>query len=116
MKVCIDAIPLDTVDRFRGIGSYVEGLLKGFRQYQHHLFLVQLRLLRKCAHEINMPVEAVFIKRPSWLIVRFQWLFNELFLSAEISKTKADIFHATNPIVIAKGRNFKTVATAYDFY
>lgn len=114
MRVCIDATPLDNEHRFRGIGSYVSGLIAGLCEYNTDIVMTQMRLFNKRSRAVCSDTDMVFIHRPAWPAVRFQWLVNELMLSFDINKANAGIFHATDPRAISIGRGYATIATAYD--
>ncbi|MFA7373077.1 MAG: glycosyltransferase family 1 protein [bacterium] len=114
MKVCIDATPLDNEHRFRGIGSYVSGLINGLCECSTNIVITQMRLSNKISRAACSHTDIVFIQRPVWPSVRFQWLVNELMLPFDINRANARIFHATDPRAISVGRGYATIATAYD--
>ena len=111
--VCIDATPLDTSHRFRGIGTYVKGLLDGLAQCDHQLSMIQLRVAR--GQEISTPsMETLTIYRPPWPRTRLQWMLSEILLPGAIKKTRATLFHATDPRALPRRADLPLIATAYD--
>jgi glycosyltransferase involved in cell wall biosynthesis len=114
VTICIDATPLDNSNRFRGIGRYVEGLLSGFEELGHEAPIMQLRLAGWSRKSPHVPLKTALIRRPAWLPVRLQWIFNELLLPFAIRQTKATVFHATDPNAIPISHAYKTVITVHD--
>lgn len=111
--VCIDGTPLDNNNRFRGIGSYVSGLMKGFADCNADNGLCQLRIKGK---GLNDPhgIESVYIHRPTWIHRRLSWTVNAIKLTDELAHLGVKLFHSTTPEDIAVGKKFKTISTIYD--
>jgi len=115
MRICLDATALDTAHKYRGIGNYVGGLLKGFSQISERLDIRFLRLRHDSLGTFREThTKTVFIRRPKKPSIRFQWLLNELILGREIAHLKMDILHSTRAETLVHRKEFMTVATAYD--
>ena len=112
-RIGIDATPLDTSHRFRGIGTYVRGLLDGLEQCDRDLPLVQLRFSRgRDLHRSS--IETLDVYRPRWPRTRLRWLLEEFLLPRAIRRTGATAFHATDPRTIPRKADRPLIATAYD--
>lgn len=111
MRVCLDATPLDTAHRHRGIGRFVQGLVDALAGAPFPI--VQLRRSWAPASPKNL-MEVRRAWRPPKPGVRLQWLWNELRLPGEVRATGCHVFHATDPQGLTPGRGYATIATAYD--
>jgi len=94
MRVCLDATPLDTAHRHRGIGRFVQGLVDALAGAPFPI--VQLRRSWAPASPKNL-MEVRRAWRPPKPGVRLQWLWNELRLPGEVRATGCHVFHATDP-------------------
>jgi len=114
-RMLLDGTPLDTEHRFRGVGSYVKGLLKGFDEIDYGLRVLRQSRRNKLPGRIfdATPTSATII-RPVRPRLRFDWLWNELWLGREVGRLSASLYHATDPAGIPISGKFKTIATVYD--
>lgn len=114
-RVMVDGTPLDTEHRFRGVGSYVKGLLGGFEEIGYGLRV--LRQSRRNAipgRVVEATPGSATVVRPVRPRLRFDWVWNELWLGGEVGTLSASLYHATDPAGIPISGKFKTVATVYD--
>lgn len=114
-RVLVDGTPLDTEHRFRGVGSYAKGLLKGFEEIGYGL-----QVLRQSRRNV-LPGKIAYatltsatVVRPVRPRLRFDWVWNELWLRREVESLSTSLYHATDPAGIPISGKFKTVATVYD--
>lgn len=113
MRLCLDATPLDTAHRYRGIGRYVQGLVDALAGVPLPFPIVQLR--RSWAEGgLDGPMEIRRAWRPAKPRVRLQWLWNEILLPREVRSTRCRVYHANDPQGLTPGRGYATIATAYD--
>lgn len=113
--VLVDGTPLDTEHRFRGIGSYVRGLLTGFEEIGCDFpTLRQVRRNALPGKAVGTPPNSATVVRPVRPQLRLDWLWNELWLRKEVGSVSASLYHATDPAGIPISRRFKTIATVYD--
>jgi glycosyltransferase involved in cell wall biosynthesis len=114
-RVLVDATPLDTEHQFRGIGRYVRGLLQGFEESGFAaMYLRQSRSTFGFGGRCEITQESVWCKRPRKPRLRYDYLWNELWLPSEIRGTGASLFHSTDPTSLALRSHVPTVATVYD--
>lgn len=115
--VVVDGTPLDTEHRFRGVGSYVRGLLSGFEEVGYDprvLRQVRRAGLAGAGKVMGTTPNSGLVVRPARPRLRLDWLWNELWLKKEVESLSADLYHATDPAGIPVSSRFKTVATVYD--
>lgn len=114
-RVLVDGTPLDTEHRFRGVGSYVKGLLKGFEEIGYvSQVLRQSRRNALPGRIVDATLSSALIVRPVRPRLRLDWVWNELCLGREVGTLSANLYHATDPAGIPISGRFKTVATVYD--
>ncbi len=128
--VVLDATALDSGHRRRGIGRYVGGLTEGiYAQRAQHPLAEEVTALRLRAGigEKNQSQQAptgaagdTRVQLPQWHLRRataqhrVRWVFNELFLAAELRHANAALYHSTEPWSAPVSRNFATVLTCHD--
>lgn len=113
VSICVDATPLDTGHKFRGIGRYVSGLLGGLAEINPDYNLLALRIARGNRSAPISSFEPLLIHRPAWPR-RFQWMLNNLLLPGIISRSGVALYHATDNRSIPVSSSYLTVATIYD--
>ncbi len=101
-RIFIDARPIQTYSRFRGIGRYVNNLKKVFFNDENVKFLY--------FYEKKQIKKALFIKSPK----RFITLFDEYFLYSFLKKEKPSIFHSTGYMLPKKIKDISYIGTVYD--
>lgn len=120
--IVIDATPLQTEHRYRGIGSYTAYLtmalidLMGQREtlgllLQHNQSADAAEITRLLDHSM---VERVPLRRPTWRRSRLTWLIGAIGVSAALRQAKADLYHATDPSGLVNTRGIPTLTTLYD--
>lgn len=113
--VLVDGTPLATEHRFRGVGRYVEGLLKGLEGIGYGFrTLSQSRGIGLYGRAVSATPASVTITRPLRPRLRFDWIWNELWLRREIEGLSPGLYHATDLTGVPISPRFKTVATVYD--
>lgn len=111
----VDGTPLDTEHRFRGVGSYVKGLLRGFEEIGYGFrALRQFRRLGFYGRTTALTPASAAIVRPPRPRLRFDWVWNEVWLRKEIESLSASFYHATDLAGIPISTQFRTIATVYD--
>lgn len=103
----IDATALDSEHRFRGIGTYTRSLVATLGQIDSPPFRT-LRLQGK------PDPQSIRIWRPAKPTVRLQWLWNRLWLADELRRSKAKVYHATDPARNVSVPGLHRIATLYD--
>src|SRR4051812_17512324 len=113
--VLVDSTPLDTEHRFRGVGSYVKGLLRGLEEIGYGVWtLRQSRRLGFYGRTVAISHDSATIVRPPRPHLRFDWVWNELWLRKEVESLSPNLYHATDPAGVPISGRFRTVATVYD--
>ncbi len=131
----VDATPLDTGHRARGLGRYVDGLLSGFRTLGDARHAPDaLRPLRMggdwarlepddsepemAGSDTTADVGEWQLRRPPFPNTReaylYHWLLNEWRLDAELEQSGCRLFHSTQPWAIPVSPYFRTVKTCHD--
>ncbi len=120
--IVIDATPLQTDHRYRGIGTYTAGVLDALTSRRR---AYPLGLLAEPHHPDDLPllgdllardgVSRVALQRPRWRRSRLRWFFGQLGLRRAVRGTTARVFHATDPNGLAHPPGVATVVTLYDF-
>lgn len=111
----MDGTPLDTEHRFRGVGSYVRGLLRGFEELGCDFYVLrQARRTSLPGKVVDIAPNFGAIVRPVRPRLRLDWLWNELWLRKEVESLSASLYHATDPAGIPISKRFRTIATVYD--
>lgn len=114
-RVLINATPLDTEHRFRGIGRYVKGLLNGFDKIDRRLCILrQSRRLGVYGKVVSSHLSSATILRPPRPRLRWDWLWNEIWLKGEVESLRVHLYHATDLAGIPISPRFRTVATVHD--
>src|SRR5215212_9845431 len=114
-RVLVNATPLDTEHRFRGIGRYVKGLLDGFDKLDcHFCILRQSRRLGVYGKVVSSHFSSITIRRPPRPRLRWDWLWNEIWLKSEVESLRVHLYHATDLAGIPISPQFRTVATVHD--
>jgi glycosyltransferase involved in cell wall biosynthesis len=111
--ILIDATPLQSEHRYRGVGTYTRHLTEGlaalapdsvrFAATRHDLDALPASVLARA-------VTAPRGHRPAQLY----WLYNEVYLRWIIRQTRPTVFHATDFNGLVRVRGVKTIATLYD--
>ncbi len=119
--IVVDATPLQTGHRLRGIGTYTAGLLDALTRVEHP---APLGLLRQPGCPADAPVLADVLARPGvttvplrklpWRKDRLQWLVSQPAVALALRKTRARLYHATesNDLVLVPG--VTTLAMLHD--
>lgn len=117
MVVIIDASPLQTEHRYRGVGYYVRNLLMNLKGPRYTLLTLPAQgreesLLLKNLAQRGFRITQYW--RPRWPRYRFQWLWGQIFLPVGLFRNGPSLFHATdfNSLPFCYGR--RIVATVYD--
>ncbi len=102
--IVIDATPLQTEHRYRGIGTYTAGLLDALTEQppaQGLGLLVQAGTADDhslLADLLTRPgIETTPLHRPRWRRSRLQWLVQPLGIARALRHAGARIYHATVP-------------------
>ncbi len=120
--IVVDATPLQTEHRYRGIGSYTFELTTALIELSGRRERLGLLLQRaqgadeaEITRLLDYPtVERVHLKRPTWRRSRLTWLIGAIGVSAALRQTKAALYHATDPSGLVYTRGIPTVTTLYD--
>lgn len=122
MRIGIDARPLQTGHRTRGIGYYTYNLIKNIAKIDSENKYVLFTL--KNANPIRIDVENDKFQKEEYQVYRplkpnrlsshLYWFWDWLFLSRAISRSKVDLFHATATDSIPISHTSKVVATVFD--
>ncbi len=119
--IVIDATPLQTGHRLRGIGTYTGGLLDALTRLQHPM---PLGLLRQPPRPTDAPalaealarpgVATVPLHKPPWRKDRLQWLVSQPAVALALRRAGARLYHATesNDLVLVPG--VTTLAMLHD--
>lgn len=127
--IVVDATPLQTEHRFRGIGQYTEGLLGGLAHGTHDVSLAVL--LGVCdrpdpaAGGASDPAlsngllqesrfDVVPLRRPAWRRSRLRWQVGRIGVRRALGQSRARVFHATDPYGLTVAPGVATIATLYD--
>jgi len=119
--IVIDASPLQTAHKYRGIGVYTGGLLDALtRQRQPEA----LGLLAEPAHADDLPLLAdllarpgvtkVTLPRPEWRRSRLQWVVGLASVYPTILRARPRLYHATEGSGLVRVPGVVTVTTLYD--
>src|SRR5947209_8862181 len=119
--IVIDATPLQTGHRYRGIGSYTAGLLDAITASHRSS---PLGLLVQSPHPDDHPlvadlvrrpgVTAVSLHRPRWRRSRLQWLWGLLTVPPALWRIRPRLYHAVDGNGLVHVPGVTTVATLYD--
>jgi len=117
MAVIIDASPLQTEHRYRGVGYYVRNLLMHIEGPRYTLLTLPAQGTEESLLLQNLAQRGFRITqcwRPRWPRYRFQWLWGQIFLPVGLFRNGLSLFHATdfNSLPFWYGR--RIVATVYD--
>ena len=119
--IVVDATPLQTGHRLRGIGTYTGGLLDALTRLQHP---TPLGLLYQSPRPADAPLLAELLARPGvtpiplrkppWRRDRLQWLVSQPAVALALRGARAQLYHATesNDLVLAPG--VTTLAMLHD--
>jgi glycosyltransferase involved in cell wall biosynthesis len=114
-RILVNPTPLDTEHRFRGIGRYVKGLLDGFDKLDcRFCILRQSRRLGVYGKVVSSHFSSTTIRRPPRPRLRWDWLWNEIWLKSEVESLRVQLYHATDLAGIPISPQFRTVATVHD--
>ncbi|MCY0878512.1 MAG: glycosyltransferase family 1 protein [Firmicutes bacterium] len=112
--IFVDATPLQSEHRFRGVGTYVESLSQGLLELapDRIRFVLATNTLEAVAPAIlaQAGFRAYRPHRPA----QVYWLYNELFLRRALWTAKARLFHATDFNGVVRVPGVLTVATLHD--
>ena len=111
--ILVDATPLQSDHRDRGIGTYVHNLSVGLTRDagDRVRFLLARGGLR--ARELPVAGRTVSFRRVH-RPAQCYWLYNEWFLRRALWALRPEVFHATDFNGFVKTRKSRTVATLYD--
>jgi len=119
--IVIDASPLQTAHKYRGIGAYTGGLLDALTRLRQP---EALGLLAEPARPDDLPLLAdllarpgvtkVTLPRPEWRRSRLQWVVGLAAVYPTILRTRPRIYHATEGSGLVRVPGVTTVATLYD--
>ena len=119
--IVIDATPLQTGHRYRGIGSYTAGLLDAITASHRS---IPLGLLVQSPHPDDHPlvadlvrrpgVTAVSLHRPHWRRSRLQWLWGLVTITPVLCRVRPRLYHAVDGNGLVHVPGVTTVATLYD--
>jgi len=119
--IVVDATPLQTGHRYRGIGTSTGSLLDALTQLNHP---APLGLLRQQTRPTDNPqlaeiltrqgVTVVPLRKPPWRRDRLQWLVSLPAVWAAVRHVGARIYHATEPNGLVLVPGVATVATLHD--
>lgn len=108
--VLVDATPLQTAHRFRGVGRYVAHLIDAFAAdpVGPHVEVLSL-----AGHGAPAPVAAT-VRRPSRPRYRVPNLWPELLYPHALAHTSPDVYHSTDSHVLVTHPTAPTVVTLHD--
>ncbi len=119
--IVVDATPLQTGHRYRGIGSSTAGLLDALTREQ---LPVPLGLLQQPPRPTDSPrladilarpgITVMTLHKPPWRRDRLQWLVSALPTWAAVRHARAQIYHSTEPNGLVLAPGVATVATLHD--
>ncbi len=119
--IVVDASPLQTEHKYRGIGTYTAGLLDALTRLLHS---EPLGLLAEPARSGDLPlladllarpgVERVTLPRPEWRRSRLQWIVGSASVYPTILRARPRLYHATEGNGLVRVPGVTTVATLYD--
>lgn len=122
--ILIDATPLQTEHRYRGIGVYTSGLLDALTDPALEAPRVaSLRVLVQPPQSSDLPLVAALLRRnvgtellrrPRWPRYRLQPQLGPLFVAPAVRRARPRVYHATEPNGLVRLRGVATVATLYD--
>jgi glycosyltransferase involved in cell wall biosynthesis len=121
VPVAIDATPLQTGHRYRGIGSYAAGLIDALSRVPHPEplgLMVQPRqssdLPILCEVVARRGVQIIPLHKPRWKRDRLQWLIDLPVMKVALHHYRPRIYHALefNGLVLARGVTI--LATLHD--
>lgn len=110
--VLMDATPLQSEHRVRGVGTYVRHLAEGLLEEAPDRML--FALTRKPALQWPALEERALtgwrLHRPA----QMYWIHNEIFLREALARARASVFHATDFNGVVYGPRTKTIVTLHD--
>jgi len=119
--IVVDATPLQTGHRVRGIGTYTGGLLDALTRLPRPM---PLSLLRQPPQPTDVPALADVLARPSittvpllkppWRKDRLQWLVSQPAIALALRHAGARLYHATDSNGLVLVPRVTTVAMVYD--
>jgi len=119
--IVIDASPLQTAHKYRGIGVYTGGLLDALTRLRQP---EALGLLAEPAHADDLPLLAdllarpgvtkVTLPRPEWRRSRLQWVVGLASVYPTILRARPRLYHATEGSGLVRVPGVVTVTTLYD--
>ncbi len=111
--VLVDATPLQSEHRFRGVGTYTLHLCEALARLapDEVRFAAEARTTRLLPDAVrDLAVTAVRPHRPA----QMYWIANEWFLRAVARRAKAQVFHSTDFNGLVRPEGYRVVATLYD--
>jgi len=119
--IVVDASPLQTGHKYRGIGAYTGGLLDALTRLPLPAPLGLLVQSRRpgdaplLADLLDRPgVTTVKLRRPEWRRSRLQWLLGLATVYPAIALARPRLYHATDGNGLVRVPGVTTVATLYD--
>ena len=119
--IVVDASPLQTGHRYRGIGVYTGGLLDALTGLS---LPAPLGLLAQSARPDDAPLLAALLARPGvtrvplprpeWRRNRLQWLVGAMAVYPVIYRVRPRVYHATDGSGLVRAPGVAVVATLYD--
>lgn len=112
--ILVDATPLQSEHKTRGVGTYTRNLVQGLTTVQSSTpisFITERSEMLPILSDVSSNIRIFRPHRPA----QVYWLYNELILKEAVRRSQAALFHATdfNGLICVPG--LKTVATLYDF-
>jgi len=125
--ILVDALPLQTEHRYRGIGTYTAGLLDALTRsldQPEKPPRAPLGVLVRAPHPDDASLTADLVTRPGVETVMLhgprrpqfnrQWAISALTVGLAIARTRPRVYHATEPNGLILWPGTATVATLYD--
>jgi len=119
--IVVDASPLQTGHKYRGIGVYTGGLLDALTRLR---LPEPLGLLAEPSRADDLPlladllarpgVEKITLPRPEWRRSRLQWVVGLGSVYPTILRARPRVYHATEGSGLVRVPGVATVATLYD--
>ncbi len=111
--ILVDATPLQSDHRERGIGTYTRCLSAGLARSAPDR--IRFLLASTASQDIPAAVAGRALSfRRGHRPAQWYWLYNEWFLRRALRASRPDIFHSTDFNGLVKPRRGRTVATLYD--
>jgi len=121
MKVALDCTPLSTHSRFRGIGTYVRGLVRGLAHLPRSpddpeivLLLGRVPNVQALPLPANGEVPERFLREaPIPTYAQYAW-YKRASVGRALRAARVDLYHATDPKGTPRPRGYKTLSVCHD--